>query len=158
MKQFTKISLIAIASLFLITCHKYPRKGESGNHGDIIDNYKLPDCYGAKSTNGNNEYIIKSFDDLDTSRSYYNCVKGQPNIDFSVYSVIGKTIKGGCELKFRRELQIDHQNKQYIYTINFKDRGTCKKLVSNDNLVIVPKIPNDYTVIFKVEEDGFLSR
>ncbi len=156
MKQLIKITLITFLSIAFVTCHKYPLKGESGNHGDIVDNYNLPDCYGPKSVSSNNEYIIKSFDDLDTSRSYYNCVKGQPNIDFNVYSVIGKTIKGGCELKFRRELQIDHQNKQYIYTINFKDRGTCKKLVANDNLVIVPKIPNDYTVTFKVEEDGLL--
>lgn len=155
MKQRSKIVLIAIASLFLVTCHKYPRKGESGNHGEIIDNYVLPNCYSPKSTNNNaDEYIIKSFDDLDTSASYYNCIKGQPNLDFSTYSVIGKTVRGGCSMKIRRELKIDHQNKQYIYTINFKDRGMCKKLVLSDNLVIVPKIPTDYTVVFKVEEDG----
>lgn len=155
MKQLSKIFLIAIASLFLVTCHKYPRKGESGNHGEIIDNYVLPNCYSPKSTNNNaDEYIIKSFDDLDTSASYYNCIKGQPNLDFSTYSVIGKTLRGGCSMKIRRELKIDHQNKQYIYTINFKDRGMCKKLVLNDNLVIVPKIPTDYTVVFNVEEDG----
>lgn len=154
MKQLTKISLIVIASLLFVTCHKYPRKGESGNHGEIVDNYKLPDCYSPKSINGYNEFIIRSFDDLDTSASYYNCIKGQPNLDFNVYSVIGKTVTGDCNIKIRRELDIDHQNKQYIYTIRFKDRGLCKKMALNHNLVIVPKIPNDYTVVFKVEEDG----
>jgi len=158
MKRSVKITAILLFTLLFVSCHKkYPRKGESGNRGEIIDNYNFPDCYGPKNLSSNNEYIIKSFDDLDTSRSYYNCVKGQPNIDFTVYSVIGKSVKGDCSMKIRRELKIDHQNKQYIYTINFKDRGMCKKLVWNDNFVIVPKIPNDYTVVFKVEEDGFLS-
>lgn len=157
MKQLIKIFLIVILSIQFTTCHKYPRKGESGNHGDIIDSYKLPDCYGPKSTNADaDEYIIKSFDDLDTSASYYNCVKGQPNLDFNTYSVIGKTTRGDCNVKIRRELKIDHESKQYIYTISFKDRGICKKLALNNNLVIVPKIPNDYTVVFNVKEDGLI--
>lgn len=153
MKQLTKISLIVIASLLFVTCHKYPKKGESGNHGEIVDNYTVPNCYSPKS-NGNDEFIIRSFDDLDTSGAYFNCIKGQPNLDFNTYSVIGKTVRGDCNMKIRRELKIDHENKQYVYTINFKDKGICKKMALNDNLVIVPKIPNDYTVVFKVEEDG----
>ncbi len=153
MKHLNKIALFIFTAALFTACHKYPRKGESGNHGEIIGNYELPNCYNPKS-NDNYEFIIRSFDDLDTSEAYYNCVKGQSNLDFNTYSVLGKTVRGDCNMKIRRELMINHESKQYIYTISFKDRGICEKLAVNNNLVIVPKIPNDYTIVFKVEEDG----
>ena len=133
------------------SCNKYPKRGESVNRGDIIDNFQQPDCYSIK-TYTNDECVIKSIADFDSIKGS-TCVPGPINFDFNSFSVIGKTIQFGCDVKIIRELKIDHDNKQYVYTVKFKDVGMCKRLGITSNLVVVPKIPTDYSVIFNVHED-----
>jgi hypothetical protein len=149
-RQITTYILLLIVCL-QTSCKKYPKRGDSVNRGDIIDNFKQPDCYSVK-TYTNDECIIKSIADFDTIKGS-TCLPGPIDFDFNSFSVIGKTIRFGCEVKIIRDLKIDHDNKQYIYTINFKDVGICKKLGFAFNLVKVPKIPSDYTVVFNVHED-----
>jgi len=133
------------------TCEKYPKRGESVNRGDIIDNFRQPDCYSIK-TYTNDACIIKSVADFDTIKGS-TCVAGPIAFDFNSYSVIGQGIKFGCNAKIIREVKIDHDNKQYIYTVKFKDVGMCKRAGYSFNLVTVPKIPADYTVVFNVHKD-----
>jgi len=133
------------------SCRKYPKRGESVNRGDIIDNFLEPDCYSIK-TYTNNACIIKSIADFDTIK-YSTCVPAPINFDFNSYSIIGQAITYNCEAKIIRELKIDHDNKQYIYTVKYKNVGLCKKLGYSSNLIIVPKIPADYIVKFDLHKD-----
>ncbi len=137
------------ACLMLTACGKYPRRGESVNRGDIVESFILPNCYSIK-TYTDNACIVRSFSDLDTLGGS-NC---QPAaFDFNSYSVIGQTITYGCNARIIRELKIDHESKQYLYTVNFKEGGFCKRLGYAYNLVKVPKIQADYTVVFRVHKD-----
>ncbi|MDR1737671.1 MAG: hypothetical protein LBR66_02470 [Candidatus Symbiothrix sp.] len=45
--------------------------------------------------------------------------------------------------------------KQYIYTINVVQCGNCESRDASMNWVLVPKIPDDYTVRFVVENNKF---
>ena len=144
---------LAILSLILFTfftsCIKEPNCwGDHKNRGEIIDLYELPVCYFIEDTLHIREYIIRSAADLDTVD---NCNPDPLNVDFTQHSIIGKFVTGGCEMKILRELTIDNTNNVYVYSITIRECGLCKKLDHNDQLVLVPAIPNDYTVRFEVE-------
>jgi hypothetical protein len=151
MIRLTKTYFLLLIVLLLNSCDKYPKRGESVNKGDIIDNFNLPDCYSIKTYNGD-ECVIKSIADIDTAGSSA-CVPDPINLDFNSFSVIGKTIRFDCSAKIIRELKINHDSKQYIFTIKYKQVGICKRLGFAFNLVTVPKIPADYTVVFNVHKD-----
>lgn len=133
------------------TCKKYPRRGESVNRGDIVDNFRGFECYSI-NTYTNDACIIRSVADFDTIKGS-TCVPAPIDFDFNSYSVLGQGFKFRCDVKIIREVKIDYNNKQYIYTVNFKDMGTCLRAGYAFNMVVVPKIPADYKVIFKVHED-----
>jgi hypothetical protein len=147
------VTMAFAGCLFLLTaCDKYPRRGESVNRGEIIDNFNYPGCIGSIRTYTDDACIINGISDFDTL-DQQSCIPAQLPVDFNAVSVIGKTIRFDCSAKIIRELSIDHANKQYNYTVNFKDAGICKRLGIAYNLVVVPKIPPGYTVNFMVHED-----
>ncbi len=74
-------------------------------------------------------------------------------IDFSKYSVLEKGVNtGGCSVVFERNVSKNIKHKKILYTITVHQCGDCKKLNISWNWVLVPKIPEDYTVEFKVIE------
>lgn len=147
----SKIFFVCCVLLLLTGCSKYPKRGQSINKGEIVKSYSVNDIsYIRYIPNG--EYIIKDQKMLD---SLLNRLPGQNNttpIDFTSHSVIGKYISGGCSLRIIRELCIDHTRREYSYTIRFKDSGICFAKAEDYNLVVVPKIPDNYTVSFRVKE------
>lgn len=100
------------------------------------------------STEEGKEFVIRHANDFDYSEE---CMIDISGFDFENQSILGKTIAGGCDLKIKRELIIDHYAKTYTFHLRVKDCGICQKEAYNDNLVIVPAIPEDYEVIFEVE-------
>lgn len=85
---------------------------------------------------------------LDSSLCNYN------DINYNVFSVIGCEMVGTCENRIERGVIIDDAAKKYIYKI---DLYSCKCWRKNaqvfNNLVLVPKIPDDYTVEFVTHEE-----
>lgn len=145
------ILLLSVIALFS-ACSKYPKRGQSINKGDIIDNYAVTDINTINlATNG--EYVIKDQKMLDSLLYNKPWTDNTNNsFDFNQHSIIGKYISGGCKLSIIRDLCIDHSRKRFTYTIRFRDAGICFAKAVNYNLVIVPKIPDDYTVVVHVKE------
>ena len=146
----TKTTLITALTLLTIltSCSKGPKCwGDDKNKGDIEDNFEMPDCYGADISTDHN-YVIRSSDDLDTLD---NCTRDPFPVDFTQHSIIGQVVSGQCNIKVIRDLTIDDNNKEYVYTVTVKECGLCKKEGIDDQLVLVPAIPNDYTIRFDVK-------
>jgi hypothetical protein len=148
-KTIFKLFLLLALCSMITNCRKYPKRGQSLNKGEIIADYTgvNKSCIYFR----NDECIVNSKIELDSIFS--TCITKPDSIDFNSYSILGKTITGACDLKIIRELKIDHSAKQYIYSIKFKDGGICFKKGVDYNLVIVPKIPPEYSVQFNVHED-----
>ena len=131
-----------------MSCSKSPKCwGEDKNNGDIIESYSLPSCY-YLPIQEDGSFLARSEDDIDTLDG---CTSSPLQIDFSKYSLIGFSTEFQCEAKIIREVQIDHKNKQCSYSITINECGLCKSMGFSDNLVLIPALPQDYFVVFKVE-------
>lgn len=75
-----------------------------------------------------------------------------PDIDFETYSLLGLYADGACSASFDRIVEKDDNIKKYTYTIGVNTCGNCESLRFSMNWVLVPKLPDDYTVSFSVEE------
>lgn len=149
MKKIKIISAITLlVILIMMSCSKSPKCwGDNKNKGCIVDNFEWPDCYSAKASSGNS-YVIRSSDNIDTLD---NCNSTPFPVDFSQHSIIAQSVSGQCNIKVIRELIIDDSNKQYNYKITVKECGHCKKAAIDKQFVLVPAIPDDYSVNFDVE-------
>jgi len=74
-----------------------------------------------------------------------------PEIDFNVYTLLGLYADGACNVGFDRIVMQDDDLKKYIYTVGVNACGACESLRFSMNWVVVPKLPDDYTVEFVVE-------
>ena len=94
-------------------------------------------------TDSQNIYDLSvSFDDGNTFDS----------IDFSKYTLLGKYASEGCRVSFERNVTKDNLDKKVYFDIIVYQCGACKTYVESMNWVLIPKISNDYTVVFSVKE------
>jgi hypothetical protein len=71
-------------------------------------------------------------------------------IDFSTYSLLGFKVCGQCNLQStQRKVLRDEIRKMYIYSIQAEYSGQCKMLICNMNWVLVPRLPDGWTVEFE---------
>ncbi len=71
--------------------------------------------------------------------------------DFNKETLLGCFAEGsGCDASFHRTVFKDEAQKKYTYTIEIEDCGNCNYRIPSMNWVLVPKIPDSYTVEFKV--------
>jgi len=154
----SKIIIYLTLILFFTSCKKCKDCNGTEFQGDIVTGYNLPVCYenGLPKT----EYYIR-----DTIQ-FINMLKMYPNyktncdtnftninIDFSKYILIGKYLSnGGCRGKYIKNVIIDTNNKIVTYTIFSCSKGTCKKLISSYNFVIVQKFSNKYILKFNAKK------
>jgi hypothetical protein len=76
-----------------------------------------------------------------------------PNVDFSEYSVLGYHAKGtGCTVNFGKHVFRDDQDMTIFYELTVVEEGTCEKVSYNRNLILVPWIPSNYSVVFSKSE------
>jgi len=143
MKNQIDSFLFLLILISFTSCGNYPPVGESKNVGAIIGDFEQTDCVSIGTYTGDACVVMGPLDFDTVAGSSCNL-----NIDFNTHSIIGKTISYGCNARIIRELEIDHIKKQYIYMIKYKESGLCKRLGFAFNLVLVPKVPNDYTVLF----------
>lgn len=74
-----------------------------------------------------------------------------PSIDFSQKTLIGKVVEAiGCDPTYEHEVLADVSEKMYIYRIIAHQNGACQDTFVQRNWVIVPKLPDAYTVSFEV--------
>ena len=74
------------------------------------------------------------------------------SIDFSVYTLLVKYARGNCEVTFVRNVTKNNSQKKVYYNIEVLQCGTCEINWESMNWVLIPKIPNDYEVVFNVTE------
>jgi hypothetical protein len=134
--------------------------GEDINKGIIVKYYNVHDfpmCV-QEYVNENKELIIRNNNELlnITDSNCYNLPEvgystNPPDINFNEYSLLGFYSSGQCEVKFIREVTKNEINQKYTYKIIVNDCGTCKIMKYDANLVLVPKIPDDFIVDFVLE-------
>jgi len=74
-------------------------------------------------------------------------------IDFSQYTVLAHYTSGGCYAVFERKVTKNFEKQKYIYKIKVIICGTCQRNWGSENWVLIPKIEENYTVDFIVEEE-----
>jgi hypothetical protein len=125
------------------------------------EDFIAPCFYGVYTTNDYSEIVIrdeKSYRELQDSIRiqiiYHDCDSEKlPHIDFQKYTLLArKTQGGGCNVVYWRGIYKDPVNKVIKYQIRVIYSGSCAMLIHNRNWALIPKIPDDYTVIFETEE------
>ena len=112
-------------------------------------------------TGGDREFVIRTQSDyqhfIDISpdlhpNPFLPCVDYEfPVIDFSQMSLLGKSVTGGgCSFEVKKEVLRNDNERTVTYSITSIFTGTCEKAIHNNNFILVPKIPEDYTVKFEV--------
>ena len=76
------------------------------------------------------------------------------SIDFSKYSVLCMGAQGGgCNIRYLRDVSVDKEAKKYIYTVTMLECGNYLVFLDpSDNIVIIPKIEDGYTVEILLKE------
>lgn len=74
-------------------------------------------------------------------------------IDFSMYTLLGKYARGKCNVTFERNVIRNDSQKKLYYDIKVHQCGTCEINWESMNWVLIPKMPNDYEVVFNVNEE-----
>jgi len=74
-----------------------------------------------------------------------------PDVDFSQYSVLGYQATGtGCTVTFEKHVYRDDPSKKILYEIAVIEEGVCEMAIHKRNLILVPRIPPDYSVEFSI--------
>jgi hypothetical protein len=155
-----KSLLVILLSILSASCEREKELIEITSECKFHDNI-LTTCFSGDISTEYDEYIFRnnnSFQNYgDQSRINpinINCDTAQlPNIDFSKFSLLTKiTIGGGCNANYERTITKDTKNKKIIYQITATYNGHCYMQIINRNWVVTPKIPDDYTIVFNVDQ------
>jgi hypothetical protein len=157
------IFLFAFISVLFISCES-EKKTTASPDLSVEPVYLEPGyfgiCFGGLLINDTVGFVIKKNQQYqalgDTCRRLWmNSVKcdtaNLPEIDFANYSLIGiYTDGGGCSVTKEYDLEIDTLNYTYIYFIHRHYEGMCDMLIMDMNWALVPAIPENYEVEFRI--------
>ena len=74
-----------------------------------------------------------------------------PDVDFSRQSVLGCHATGtGCTVTFEKHVYRDDQGNMISYELKVIEEGACEKVINDRNLILVPRIPSNYSVMFSI--------
>jgi len=147
------LTITIIITIIFASCQKSNLISIEG-----IETVPLQTCLNA----GDGEFII---DDttaylllLDSLKTDGDCSNFDiPQINFTEKTLIGKyTEVQACDASYLSDVFADPENKKYIYEIiiNADNFFNCDSIISNHHWISVPKLPNSYTVDFRVIEEG----
>ena len=151
------VCLIFIIILSINACNKDDcGKLNSSNSGIIISSF-TPSNECARLDEYNETYIIRTQQEYDSlkiiNRNEDTCTVLKLNpVDFEKYSLLGFEGCGNCQVAFRRKVTENASLKKYIFSLKVLECGDCKKLSCAWNWVLVPKLPDNWTVDFIEEE------
>ena len=73
-----------------------------------------------------------------------------PQIDFTEKTLLGQRIEvTACSVSSVSEVLADPDQKEYIYQLQVNLEGECEKLFERTIWIVVPKLPENYTVSFR---------
>lgn len=147
------IGVLAITLTVFASCEKAPKcwGKKTVNTGEIIGDTTL--CSNCTFlANENTGFVINSKIDLNRIRSSYyrladECKLNAFNLD--KYSLLALPTVTTCKYKLLKNLSIDHASKNYIYTIEIEECGSCDETNYSANWILIPKIKQGYAVLFK---------
>ncbi len=157
-----KIKIIIFSfllTLSTITCDKEGELIDITSECEFYDNI-LSTCFYGRPNSDYDEFVFRnnnSFQEFgDIVRIYpanLNCDTAKlPNIDFTKYTLLTKSTNGGgCSATYHRKVLKDTKNRKIIYEILVNSESTCEMLLGSRNWAIIPKIPNNYSVDFKLK-------
>ena len=155
--RYRYLFLTALLTLLVVNgCrrwfHAECRSGYQVNRGEIVISL-VYNClvFDPDATGDTTAYTRQSqWDSLWVSLAakYGNgCPK--PTIDFNTNSVLTYFQQYENKYKIIREVNFDHTNKEVIYTITQFRCSNGNSMGMNENLVVIPKIPAGYKVVWK---------
>ena len=144
--KFFKITILS-AILFFSSCEQ-----EDLFEGIIVQEFDFGRCL-PPFGNEPDEYVITNdslYQNLLTLGTVVCDNYTLPEIDFTTYTLLGKyTVSDGEVKYYKREVIKDASNMKYIYTIYMKCQNNSKAEISM-NWVLVPRLPDNYSVEFVV--------
>ncbi|MFA7401655.1 MAG: hypothetical protein WCZ21_03885 [Bacteroidales bacterium] len=152
MNKMILIQSLAVFSVLFFSCDKTDNCPDSENYtnsGIIIDNASVENNCVSVKNRGN--YIItnqQEYDSIEVVKWNDTCDASLNPINFNAYSLLGMYQRGTCRVNFERNVSTDSINKKYIYSIKVNECGNCKTNYEHMNWVLVPKIPDNWTVEF----------
>lgn len=80
-----------------------------------------------------------------------NCLSYiSPQVDFNEKTLLGQRIEvTACNVSSVSEVFADPDQKQYIYQLQVNLEGECEILFEKMVWIVVPKLPDNYTVAFR---------
>jgi hypothetical protein len=97
----------------------------------------------------NNETYLKAIRN-DAGRD--RCLQNVEPIDFDTHTLVGINLNTGyCRVPAGLEYQATRDNgkKEYTLSISWQSGGICRAMSQYDLWVLVPKLPNDYGLVFE---------
>lgn len=145
------IALSVLLLGFYSSCSKSPKCWGGHKNKGIIENSAQIVC---EPFSIDLEFVIR--DDSSYAKTFADPGTGLltcelPAINFDNSSLLGYFGDGQCEVKFIREVTRDENEKNFHYYLIIKSCGACKKNSYSFNWVVVPRIPEDWTVTFEKE-------
>jgi len=138
--------------LFLTICSVIPANAQNLETRQI-------DLKGCIQTFFGDQFVIKDRETFlkkirsDASRD--KCLKDFGKFDFDKHTLLGIELNTGyCRTPLGLEAQAvkNETEKQYVLKISYiEPRGTCRALSQYDLWLLVPKLPENYTVKFEVK-------
>ncbi|MEZ5045066.1 MAG: hypothetical protein R2828_34535 [Saprospiraceae bacterium] len=143
-----RTSFLSLLLFFIIfsSCHKVDLCHLQGDIqiGQIEEVLSL-DC----TLFGANDQIIRTEEELLNLFGDLPCQGDLPSIDFSQFTLLGQYGgASGCQRYFTRQLYIKHGAKNYTFTVKVSECGGCEPFATQWHWVLVPTLPEDYTVEF----------
>ena len=159
MKFLSVFTSLIILSFLYLSCEEEKNCFNSNqNLGDIEGNYDLGKCFVVLA---DSQYVFTNIEDFQELRSEIDEMYLEANAacdtailknpDFEKYSLLGmRTMVQACAVAYVREVKIDIAARKYIYSIKATPCGDCNSVNISMNWVLVPKIPQDFTVDFLI--------
>lgn len=99
-----------------------------------------------------NNLVIRSEEAFQSLFNTTPCNGELPTIDFSQYSILGQFGGAtGCERFYSRSVQVKENTQEYIFTVTVSECGGCEPFEMRWHWVLVPVIPEGYSVSFVFE-------
>jgi hypothetical protein len=148
----TEYLRIVLSILFLTVCSTISANAQNLETRQI-------DLKGCIRTFFGDQFIIKTRETFlkkigsDASRN--KCLKDFGKLDFGKNTLLGIELNTGycgVPLGLKSQAVKNETEKQYVIKISYLEpRGTCRALSQYDLWLLVPKLPDDYTVKFEVK-------
>jgi len=146
--KYKFLLIITVIVFAFYSCNKDEETCESiiENEGIIVEsiNFQCDEPF----YSGN--FVVDSNDELDSLMNQ-NSGCNQPEIDFAKYTLLGRYAHTSGIGSYYRNVVEDTANLRYNYSITVENCGTCDCLSQNMNWVLVPKLPENWSVKFTVK-------